>query len=62
MMMRMGNPVVKAWVATASFSAAGIASLFLLAPVSDTLIPHLIFYAVLVLNTFFSIRFFSRIA
>jgi len=58
----MGNPIVKAWTATAAFSLAGVASLFMFAQVSQYLLPHLVFYIVLVLNTFFSVRFFSRIA
>lgn len=52
----------KTWVATTAFSLAGIISLLFSASVSAYLLPHVIFYVVLVVNTFFSIRFFSRIA
>ncbi len=62
MMKPVGNPTTKTWVATAVFSLAGLVSLFVYAPISSYLVPHTIFYAVLVINTFFSIRFFSRIA
>lgn len=62
MIAYMVNGTVKTMLATAAFSLAGIASLALVAPASSVLLPHIIFYAVLVLNTFFSIRFFSRIA
>ncbi len=58
----MGNPTVKAWVATGVFLLAGLLSLFFFTSVSPYLFPHTIFYAVLVVNTFFSIKFFSRIA
>lgn len=58
----MGNPTIKAWVATLAFSLAGITSLFFAAPISSYLLPHGIFYAVLVINTFLSIRFFSALA
>jgi len=62
MIKGMGDPTTKTWVATAAFTLAGIGSLLFVAPVSSYLLPHVIFYAVLVVNTFFSIRFFSRIA
>ncbi len=62
MILGMTNPTVKTWLATGAFSLAGVASLLFLAPVSMYLLPHVIFYAVLVLNTFFSVRFFSGIA
>src|SRR3989344_7855151 len=58
----MGNPTVKTWTATIAFSLAGIIAVLFYASVSLVLLPHVIFYAVLVVNTFFSIRFFSRIA
>lgn len=58
----MRNPTTKALVATGVFSLAGVISLFMYAPTPSYLLPHLIFYGVLVINTFFSIRFFSRIA
>jgi hypothetical protein len=58
----MNDPIVKTWLATIAFSLAGVASLLFLTPVSAVLLPQVIFYGVLVLNTFFSVRFFSRIA
>ena len=57
----MHNPTVRAWVATVAFTAAGIAG-YLLGERTPYLMPHALFYAVLVLNTFFSIRLFARIA
>ncbi len=62
MIRSMGNPTVKTWTATIAFSLAGIIAILFYALVSPVLLPHVIFYAVLVVNTFFSIRFFSRIA
>jgi len=57
----MGKPTTKAWFATTAFALAGLVSLLFFAMVSRYLLPHSIFYYVLVLNTFFSIRFFSDI-
>src|SRR3989344_3392645 len=62
MIRDMGNPIVKTWTATIAFSLAGLISVLFYASVSPVLLPHVIFYAVLVVNTFFSVRFFSRIA
>jgi len=62
MMRDMKDPTTKAWLATGAFALAGAVSFFVVAPISPYLLPHLIFYAVLVVNTFFSIRFFPRIA
>lgn len=62
MMSSMGNPTIKTWIVTAVFSFAGLVSLVSFAPLSTSLFPHAVFYVVLVVNTFFSIRFFSRIA
>ncbi len=57
----MGNPTVKAWAATAVFSLVGLWTLVYRAPQAPELLPQTIFYAVLVLNTFFSIRFYSAL-
>ena len=62
MIRDMGNPTVKTWTATIAFSLAGLISVLFYASVSPVLLPHVIFYAVLVVNTFFSVRFFSHIA
>jgi len=58
----MKDPATKATVATLVFSLVGIVSFFVYAQLSSYLLPNAIFYAVLIVNTFFSIRFFSRIA
>ncbi len=58
----MKDPTTKAAVATLVFSLVGVVSFFAYAVLSSYLLPHMIFYTVLVINTFFSIRFFSRIA
>ena len=55
------NPAVKAWLATVTFSLAGLISLFFFATVSRYLLPHAALYSILVLNTFFSVRFFAGI-
>ncbi|MDO8521676.1 MAG: hypothetical protein Q7S08_00100 [bacterium] len=55
------NPQAKATLATGVFALFGLVSLLFLAPAGPIIIPHAIFYAVLVLNTFFSIRFYAGI-
>ena len=55
----MGNPTVKTWTATIAFSLAGTISALFYSTVSPFLLPHFIIYAVLVVNTYFSIRFWS---
>lgn len=57
----MGNPIVKTWIATIAFSLAGIVSVLFYSLVSPFLLPHFIIYAVLVANTFYSIRFWSAL-
>ena len=61
MMDAMNDPKTKAWAATIAFSLAGIISLLFFSHVSPSLFPHSIFYGVLVLNTFFSVRFFAAL-
>ena len=57
----MDNPTVKTWTATIAFSLAGIISALFYSIVSPFLLPHFIIYALLVLNTYFSIRFWSAL-
>lgn len=57
----MTNPAVKTWTATIAFSLAGIISVLFYSVVSPFLLPHFIIYAVLVVNTYFSIRFWSAL-
>src|SRR3989344_8281373 len=57
----MGNPTVKTWTATIAFSIAGTISALFYSTVSPFLLPHFIIYAVLVVNTYFSIRFWSAL-
>ena len=57
----MGNPTVKTWTATIAFSLAGTISALFYSTVSPFLLPHFIIYAVLVVNTYFSIRFWSAL-
>ena len=55
----MTNPTAKSVLATGVFSLAGIISALFYSVVSPFLLPHFIIYAVLVVNTYFSIRFWS---
>lgn len=57
----MKNPTVKALVVTVAFSLTGLLTLLYRAPQVPELLPQTIFYAVLVLNTFFSVRFYSAL-
>ncbi|MBI5469938.1 hypothetical protein HY968_01260 [Candidatus Kaiserbacteria bacterium] len=50
---------MRAWIAVAAFSLAGVLDLYFLAPSSQVVAPQAIFYALLVGNTYFSIRFFA---
>jgi hypothetical protein len=56
----MENPVT-AWIATITFSFVGVWSFLYWAPQTPELLPQAIFYAVLVLNTYFSIQFYAKI-
>ena len=51
----------KAWLVALAFSIVGVTSLLFNAPSSTYLISHILFYTVLTLNSFFSIRLFSAI-
>ncbi len=51
----------RAAVAAVSFALIGIADLLFEAPHTVYVLPHSIFFFTLVLNTFFSVRFFSRV-
>lgn len=57
----MGNPTAKAVLATTVFSLAGIVSALFYSVVSPFLLPHFIIYALLVINTYFSIRFWAAL-
>lgn len=53
---------MKPWLFTGFFSILGVISItFLSRGSSEALAPHVLFYSVLLLNSFFSIRMFSRI-
>jgi hypothetical protein len=56
------RPQTRAWLATGAFAIAGIAAFFYVAPNTRLVWPDAIFYGVIVLNTFFSIRLFARIS
>lgn len=55
------NSTEKSSLATAVFALAGIVAVLFYSIVSPFLLPHLIIYAVLVVNTFFSIRFWAAL-
>ena len=57
----MTNPTAKSVLATGVFSLAGIISALFYSVVSPFLLPHFIIYALLVFNTYFSIRFWSAL-
>ncbi len=57
----MNDPMKRALLSTGFFASAGILSFFFFAPSNLVLWPNTLFYAVIVLNTFFSVRFFARI-
>lgn len=56
------DPTTRAWFVAVFFSLAGLLSFTFVAPTSRLLWPNAIFYAVLVVNTFYSVRLFARIA
>ena len=53
------NPAAKSALVATVFSLAGIISALFYSVVSPFLLPHFIIYAVLVLNTYFSVRFWG---
>ncbi len=53
--------IIRATLATLFFIAAGVAALLFVAPPNEYVLPHSIFYAVLTLNTFFSIKLYATI-
>lgn len=55
------SPTTKASLGTLGFSLIGIAAFFYNAPHTPLLPPHVIFYITLLINTFFSLRFFAPI-
>lgn len=59
--MKLSDVVIyKAWSATVVFAIAGIVG-FLIAPFSLAVCAQVIFYSVLTLNTFYSVRLFLRL-
>lgn len=61
MSVNMITPAAKSVLATTAFSLAGIVSALFYSVVSPFLLPHFIIYALLVFNTYFSIRFWSAL-
>jgi hypothetical protein len=57
--LRSGRPAL---IATGAFSAFALGAWFFIVPNSATALPHAIFYSVLVLNTYFSIRLFHHLS
>lgn len=55
------SPSAKACFGTGVFSLIGLWALMYRAPQTPELLPHVIFYVVLLINTFFSLRFFAPI-
>lgn len=55
------HPTTKAVLVTAVFVAVALWALVYRAPSHPALAPQLLFYAVLVVNTFLSVRFYSKI-
>lgn len=53
------NPRLRAFLVTYLFSTVGLWSVFFHAPSGIFVVPHALFYAVLTLNTYFSVRFYS---
>ncbi len=52
----------RAWAVVAIVSVVGFVSWMFFAPDTEFLLPDTIFFVVIVINTFFSVRFFARIA
>jgi hypothetical protein len=50
----------RAWLVVGAFSLLGVLG-FTSAPQSALIIPHIFFYVVLIINTFFSVRLFAAI-
>ncbi len=57
----MDTPRTRAWLATIVFAIAGACGGLFLAPGSPELVPHALFFCILLVNTFFSIRFYAEI-
>lgn len=55
------SPSAKSWLATTVFALAGIVAALFYSFVSPFLLPHFIIYTALVINTFFSIRFWGAL-
>lgn len=54
-------PLLKAWSVTIAFLALALYTVMFRAPLSSVLVPELIFFLVLVLNTFYSVRLYAAI-
>lgn len=57
----MISPSFKALLVSLFFTLVGVVGYVYLAPHTRELVPHIIFYGVLVVNTFFSVRLYSQI-
>jgi len=57
----MVSPVQKAWFVTCLFALIGLFAFFFVAPDTHIAWPDSLFYGIIVLNTFFSVRLFSHI-
>ena len=55
------SATAKSWLATCAFALAGIIAVLFYSIVSPFLLPHFIIYTALVINTFFSIRFWAAL-
>jgi hypothetical protein len=55
------SPLMRAWIVTIVFASIGAFSMLHLAPQSEVYWAHVLFYSVITLNTFFSVRLFARI-
>lgn len=54
-------PLLKAWFVSIAFLALALWTILFRAPLSSVLFPELIFFLVLVLNTFYSVRLYAAI-
>ena len=57
----MNSPETKAWFVTGGFALVGMLAFWFVAPSAHVTWPDTLFYAIIVLNTFFSVRLFSSI-
>lgn len=57
----MMSPFSRAVLATTYFTLAGVLGVLFVAPHNMYVLPHALFYAVITLNTFFSVRLYASI-